>query len=98
MRRHHQEAHVIADLLIGEQRSVFFGRATELREQIRRTVLPAPRYLLSEESKDRLTALHAFPHLRPRNGSAHYADDGSHHIHEGNVYGCRLRTEFDPKE
>ncbi len=98
MRCHHQEAHVIGDLLIREQRSVFFGRATKLGEEIRRLPGAPPRALLAEESNDRLAALDALPHLRAGNGCAHDANDGSYHIDERAVDGIRLRSELDAKE
>ncbi len=98
MRRHHQEAHVIGDLLIGEQRSVFLGRAAQLGEQIRRLPGAPPRDLPAEERNDRLAPLDALPHLRAGYGCAHHADDGSHHIDKRAVDRVRLRSELDAEE
>ena len=84
VRRHHQETHVIDDILRRQQRAVLMGGLAELREQIVAAALgAADRNLLGEIGDDALAALDAARHLRAGQRLADHGDRGRHHVDEG---------------
>ena len=84
MRGHHQEAHVVDDILRRQQRAVLVGGVAELREQILAAAPGAAnRNLLGEIGDDALAALDAARHLRARQRLADHGDRGGHHVDEG---------------
>src|SRR5215831_13733557 len=98
MRCHHQKTHMIGDLLIREQGSVFLGRATKFREEIRLLSCPAHLDLPTEEADDRLTTLYTLPHLRAGEGCTNNAGNRGHHMDEGPVELVCSRSELDTEE
>ena len=98
MRSQHQEAHVIGDLLGGEQGAVLLGRAAQLGEQVRRLAMPPFRDLAGEEVDDHLAPFHAPPHRRAGDRRAHEADRGREHVDEGAIDGVRLGTQLDAEK
>ena len=84
VRRHHQETHVIDDVLRREQRAVLMGRLAQLREQIVAAAFrAADRNLLGEIGDDALAALDAARHRRAGQRLSDHGDGSRHHVDEG---------------
>ena len=99
VRRHHQEAHVVDDVLGRQQRAVLVGRPAQLREQVLAAALgAAQRNLLGEIVDDALAALDAARHLRARQRRADRRDRGRHHVDEGAVDLLDLGTDVGAEE
>ena len=68
MRRHHEKAHVVDDVLRREKRSVFIARPTKLREDILPAGLASAWDFAREKLDDAFSTLHPPIHLRARDG------------------------------
>ena len=94
MRGHHEEAHVVGDLLGRQQRAFVRGRLAKLGEDVR-PVPGATRVDLAAEIIDHEgAALHAPRHLRAGNGLPHDGDAGRHHVDEGPLQLRDFRAEL----
>ncbi len=82
MRCHHQETHVIDDILGRQQRAVFMGGAAQLREQVLAPLGAADRNLFGEVGDDAFAPLHAARHLCARPGLADRRDRCRDHVDE----------------
>ena len=84
MRRHHQETHVVDDVLRRQQRAVLMGRVAKLREQIVAAALgAADRDLFGEIGDDALAAPDAARHLRAGQRLADHGDGSRDHVDKG---------------
>ena len=84
MRRHHQETHVIDDILRREQRAVLMGRVAKLREQIVAAALgAAERDLFGEIGDDALAAPDAARHRGAGQRLADHGDGSGDHVDKG---------------
>ena len=83
VRRHHQETHVIDDILRREQRAVFMGRMAKLREQVVAAALgAADRNLFGEIGDDALAAPDAARHRCAGERLSDHGDRSRHHVNE----------------
>ena len=83
VRGHHQEAHVIDDVLRRQQRAVLMGGLAEMREQVVAALAAADRNLLGEIRNDPFAAPDAARHLGARQRLADHGDRGGHHVDKG---------------
>ena len=99
MRRHHQETHVVDDVLRRQQRAVLVGGVAELREQVVAAALgAADRNLLGEIGDDALAAPDAARHRGAGQRLSDHGDGSRDHVDEGARDLVHLRPDVGAEE
>ncbi len=83
VRGHHQETHVVDDVLRRQQRAVLMGGLAKLREQVFAALFAADRNLFRKIGDDAFAPVDAACHLGARQRLADHGDRGRHHVDEG---------------
>src|SRR5579883_3545731 len=97
MRRHHEEAHMVGDLLRREERAVLTGSAAELREDVVAAALAPERHLALEVIDDEGAAFDAAPHRGAGQRFPDDADRGRVYVDEGALERLDIARDFAQK-
>ncbi|MBA7667324.1 hypothetical protein ES703_75411 [subsurface metagenome] len=98
MGRHHQEAHVVDDVLRRQQRAVLMGGLAQLREQVVAAALAPDRDLLGEIGDDAFAPGNTAAHLGERQRRADRCDRSGDHVDKGAGDVVDLRPDFGAEE